>query len=626
MSGYNINSKNFHSIIEEYHISYINLHNQSSYSVVELFAGAGGLALGLEQAGFNTKATVEINKWAVKTLKTNRPHWNVIAKDIQEITKEGIKRYLKDNQEIDLLSGGYPCQSFSYAGNRLGIEDTRGTLFYNYAEILKELKPKMFLAENVKGLVSHDKGRTLKTMISVFEEVGYVVQYKVLNSVEYGVAQKRQRIIIIGIRSDIKKQISEEFIFPKPYEYKLVLKDILQDVPKSPCAVYNDKKKEVLKHVKAGGCWRDLPDDIAREYMKSTYFMGGGRTGIARRLSWNEAGLTVLCTPAQKQTERCHPDELRPFSVRENARIQSFPDEWVFEGSMAEQYKQIGNAVPVNLAKEVGISIIKYLDKLKENTKMRAYNLSFISDVDLYNHVKETIEQYSFRVNLKEFNKNLIDPIKLTFDAKVYEKTLSDVIDLEVIRQRDKTNNNSIGYFQQNIFRYIYHKETQQTNWSVPKKGFDIINEVDKIYVEMKNKHNTMNSSSSSATYMKMQDKLLNDDKAICMLVEIIAKNSQNIKWQVSLKGNSMSNERIRRVSIDKFYEIVTGEKGAFKQLVETLPQVIDDVLEEIEQDTIQNTVFEELQELDENILKSLYLLSFQKYEGFDNLNIKNLR
>jgi len=335
------------------------------YNVVELFAGAGGLALGLEKAGFKTKAVVEIDKWACQTLKKNRPNWNIIEDDITKISKEGIKKYLKDNKEIDLLSGGYPCQSFSYAGNRQGMADVRGTLFNDFAKILEELKPKIFFAENVKGLVSHDKGRTLETMIKVFEEVGYIVQYKVLNSVEYGVAQKRQRIVIIGIREDIHKAIGEDFEFPKPYNYRLTLKDILKDVPPSPCATYNEKKKEVLKYVKAGGCWRDLPDEVARDYMKTTYFMGGGRTGIARRLSWDEAGLTVLCSPAQKQTERCHPDELRPFSIRENARIQSFPDSWDFEGSLSQQYKQIGNAVPVNLAKEIGLAIIRYLDKLE---------------------------------------------------------------------------------------------------------------------------------------------------------------------------------------------------------------------------------------------------------------------
>jgi DNA (cytosine-5)-methyltransferase 1 len=596
--------------------------NTKKYNVIELFAGAGGLALGLEQAGFNTKITVDINKWATKTLLKNRPSWNVVQEDIKKISENGIKNYLKDNQEIDLLSGGYPCQSFSYAGKKLGLEDTRGTLFSDFAKILKEIKPKMFLAENVKGLVTHDKGKTLQVMLNVFEKVGYHINYKILNSLDYGVAQKRQRILIIGTRKDIKEKIGINYTFPKVYKNQLALKDILKNVPDSPCAIYNNKKKEILKYVKPGGCWRDLPDDIAREYMKTTYFMGGGRTGIARRLSWDEPGLTVLCTPAQKQTERCHPDELRPFSVRENARIQSFPDDWIFEGSMAEQYKQIGNAVPVNLAKEVGLSIIKYLEKLKEVRKMREYNLSFISDVNLFNHVKETIEKYRFKINLKEFNKNLIDPIKLTFDSKVYGKTIEGIIESELIRQMDKSNSNNIGYFQQNIFKYIFHKNTQNTNWSVPKQGFDIINDVDKIYVEMKNKHNTMNSSSSSATYMKMQDKLLNDSEATCMLVEVIAKDSQNIKWAVSLKSNPMSNDRIRRVSIDKFYEIVTGEKKAFKHLVEVLPKVMEDVLEEIQQDGIENTVFEELEGIDENILKSLYLLSFKRYEGFGNLNI----
>jgi len=238
------------------------------------------------------------------------------------------------------------------------------------------------------------------------------------------------------------------------------------------------------------------------------------------------------------------------------------------------------------------------------------------------NLVKETIEKYRFKINLKEFNKNLIDPIKLTFDSKVYGKTIEEIIDLETVRQMDKSNSNNIGYFQQNIFKYIYHKNTQETNWSVPKQGFDIINDIDKIYVEMKNKHNTMNSSSSQKTFMRMQSKLLNDRENRCYLVEVIAKNSQNIMWKVSLDGQSSSNENIRRVSVDKFYEIVTGEKEAFKQLVEALPQVMDDVLEEIQQNGIENTVFKELEGIDENILKSLYLLSFKKYEGFDSINI----
>ena len=253
---------------------------------------------------------------------------------------------------------------------------------------------------------------------------------------------------------------------------------------------------------------------------------------------------------------------------------------------------------------------------------MNEYNLNFISDIDLFNHVKETIEKYRFKIDLKEFNKNLVDPIKLTFDSKIYGKTIEEIIEAESIRQLDKSASNHIGYFQQNIFKYIHHKDTQQTNWNVPKQGFDIVNNTEKIYVEMKNKHNTMNSSSSQKTYMRMSSKINNIPEATCMLVEVIAKNSQNLPWQISLDGESISHEKIRRVSIDKFYEIVTGEKEAFKQLVEVLPIVMDDVLEEIQQNGIENTVFEELARIDENILKSLYLLSFQRYEGFDSLSI----
>ena len=243
----------------------------------------------------------------------------------------------------------------------------------------------------------------------------------------------------------------------------------------------------------------------------------------------------------------------------------------------------------------------------------------------LFNHVKDTIEKYRFKINLKEFNKNLIDPIKLTFDAKVYGKTIKEIVEMESVRQIDKSNSNHIGYFQQNIFKYIYHVDTKETNWVVPKKGFDIVNEIDKIYVEMKNKHNTMNSSSSQKTFMRMQNQLLKDKNSQCYLVEVIAKNSQNIEWRVSLDGESTAHENIRRVSIDKFYEIITGEKEAFRELVEILPIVMDDVLEDIQQQGIENTVFDELQRVDNNMLKSLYLLSFKKYEGFNNLNMQNI-
>ena len=329
---------------------------------IELFAGAGGLALGLEKAGFEEIGLVEIDKIACDTLRLNRPNWNVIEDDIVKFSKKDLlKEFNLEKGELDLLSGGYPCQAFSYAGKKLGLEDVRGTMFFYYAEFLRQLQPKMFLAENVKGLTTHDGGRTIKTMVDVFEDLGYKVEWEVLNAWDYGVAEKRQRVVIIGIRNDLKDEI--KFEYPEPHEYKPVLKDVLQNVPESAGAKYPEKKEKVFDLVPPGGYWRDLPEDVAKEYMKSCYYMGGGRTGIARRISWDEPSLTLTCSPMMKQTDRCHPDESRPFTTREYARIQSFPDEWKFSGKMNDIYKQIGNAVPVQLAKEVGVSIMTALNK-----------------------------------------------------------------------------------------------------------------------------------------------------------------------------------------------------------------------------------------------------------------------
>lgn len=330
---------------------------------IELFAGAGGLALGIEKAGFDTIGLVEFDSAASETLKYNRPNWNVIHDDVANISKLDLEEYfLIKKGELDLLSGGAPCQSFSYAGKRLGLEDTRGTLFYHYAVFLEKLQPKMFLFENVKGLTSHDKGKTYKTILNVFEEEGYTVQSKVLNAWDYGVAQKRERMIMVGIRNDLVNMTS--FEYPKPYDYKPVLRDILLDCPPSQGMQYSEQKRKIFELVPPGGYWKDIPESIAKEYMKSTWYMGGGRTGILRRLSLDEPSLTVLTSPTQKQTERCHPLEVRPFTIRENARIQSFPDDWEFQGSVGNQYKQVGNAVPVNLAYEVGLKIKESLEVL----------------------------------------------------------------------------------------------------------------------------------------------------------------------------------------------------------------------------------------------------------------------
>lgn len=331
----------------------------NEYTCIELFAGGGGLSLGFEQAGIKNVGLIENNKWACETLRHNRPSWNVIEEDIIKVTKNGIRQYI-GNQKIDIVTGGYPCQPFTTIGKRLGLEDIRGTMFYYYAKVLEEIKPKVFVAENVKGLVNHDKGRTLKTMIDVFSDIGYNVQYKVLNAIDYEVAQKRERVFIVGTRKDLK----DNYTYPEPIEKTLLLKDVLSNVPFSEGAEYKDKEKELFKLIPQGGCWINLDDDIAKEHMGKAYLAGGGKRGYLRRMSMNEPSLTLTCSPIQKQLQRCHPSEIRPFTVREYARIQSFPDEWIFKGSMRQQYMQIGNAVPCNLAKHIGFSVINYLNNL----------------------------------------------------------------------------------------------------------------------------------------------------------------------------------------------------------------------------------------------------------------------
>jgi DNA (cytosine-5)-methyltransferase 1 len=344
------------------------------FSSIELFAGAGGLGLGLEKAGFNAVALNELDKDACQTLRINRPNWNVLEGDIKSVDFTSFS-------DVDLIAGGFPCQSFSYAGGKLGFEDIRGTLFFEFARAIKEVMPKVFIGENVRGLLNHDDGKTLSVIKSVIADLGYtLIDPKVLKAVFYRVPQKRERLFLVAIRNDLVKFAN--FTWPSPYHRILVLKDALKagelydsDVPESVGQSYPQRKKEILSYVPQGGYWRDLPDDLQKEFMQASYFLGGGKTGMARRLSWDEPSLTLTCAPAQKQTERCHPEATRPLTVREYARIQTFPDEWQFAGSISSQYKQIGNAVPVNLAHAVGRSVVGLLNSIENRVEIPQVNL-----------------------------------------------------------------------------------------------------------------------------------------------------------------------------------------------------------------------------------------------------------
>lgn len=333
---------------------------------IELFAGAGGLALGIEKAGFEPILLNEFDHNPCETLKKNRPNWNVVEKDIHELD------FSKYKNKVDLLTGGFPCQAFSHSGKRLGFQDTRGTLFYEFARAIRETEPTCFLAENVKGLLTHEKGKTLEIIINVFSDLGYHVFTPILLSAhKYDVAQKRERVFIFGV----KKELKDKFLFSAPPESGSPnLKDIfflgkyysknVSDIS-SVGTTYSKEKQKLFELIKPGKNWKSLPEDLQKQYLGNMFYAEGGKTGILKRLSYNEPSVTLLTSPSQKQTERCHPEFCRPLNVREYARIQSFPDEWEFCGSISSQYKQIGNAVPVLLAYHVGKMIHEQLLRIK---------------------------------------------------------------------------------------------------------------------------------------------------------------------------------------------------------------------------------------------------------------------
>jgi len=336
--------------------------SKTDLSLIELFCGTGGLALGLSNAGLYSEMLVDFDKDCIKTLQHNRPNWNSHCASVSDIDLDDYAG------KIDVMAGGFPCQAFSYAGMKRGLEDARGTLFYEYARLISQVKPKIVLGENVKGLLNHDDGRTLSLMVSILQDLGYRVAYKVLRAQFLDVPQKRERLIIIGVRKDIKTDI----LFPVEKNYTVSIRSALEQVPKSEGQTYSETKKKIMKLVPPGGYWRDLPLDLQKIYMGGSFYLGGGKTGMARRLSWDEPSLTLTCNPAQKQTERCHPNETRPLTVREYARIQCFPDDWEFVGSVSSQYKQIGNAVPVNLGYQVGLAIRAMLGKKARGAELPA--------------------------------------------------------------------------------------------------------------------------------------------------------------------------------------------------------------------------------------------------------------
>lgn len=323
-----------------------------NFNFIEVCSGCGGLSSGFMNKGFKPILLNEIDKVCCETLKKNHSNVNIQCSDMNELNLDIYK------DKIDILMGGVPCQSFSQSGKRKGLEDERGNLILKFSDLVNNINPKIFIIENVKGLLSHNKGETFKYIISKLNKNGlYNIYHKVLNANDYGVAQKRERLFIIGINKNIKKI----YEFPLPDEKKLVLNDVLQNITEKEGYKYPEWKKNIMELVPQDGCWINLPIELQKSYMKSSYNSSGGKRGIAKRLSMKKPSLTLTTSPCQKQTERCHPLETRPLNIREYARIQSFPDDYIFCGSIAQKYKQIGNAVPVKLSESIANSILNFL-------------------------------------------------------------------------------------------------------------------------------------------------------------------------------------------------------------------------------------------------------------------------
>lgn len=378
---------------------------------IGLFAGAFGLDLGMEQAGLHTVSVVEIDPDATKTIALNRPHLSesAVPRDIQRVSaqtllEEGgrvlnLGRPLRPG-EVDLVTGGPPCQSFSTAGKRQSIGDPRGSLFMDFIRTVEEVQPRFFVMENVRGLLSAPlqhrphvqrgagflplepdemQGAALRVILAEMNKIGYFVVYNLLEAADYGVPQNRQRVIFIGSRD------SEPVTFPPPTHCSggatlpkwHTLREALARLvdPKPEFIPYSESRLKYLKLLKAGQNWRYLPDELKQAAMGGAYESGGGKVGFYRRLAWDKPSPTVTTSPHQKATDMCHPEELRPLSVRECARIQTFQDDWVFYGSTASKYRQIGNAVPVQLARAIGEHIYKLIKEGSVQGREDAYQL-----------------------------------------------------------------------------------------------------------------------------------------------------------------------------------------------------------------------------------------------------------
>jgi DNA (cytosine-5)-methyltransferase 1 len=416
---------------------------------ISLFSGAMGLDLGLEMAGFQTAVCVENDKEAVRTILHNRPNLPVFDCSIVDVTGKELKKSGKFGRStVSLVAGGPPCQAFSVFGNRLGIEDARGQLVFEFIRIIEETRPKTFLMENVRGLLSmaivpnnselkknkkipkeyFEKGSLLHKIFNEFNALGYHVDCFVVNSVNYGAPQIRERVLLIGNRFGYSTSFPEPRYSNRP-EDKLPPFKTLGDAisPESgfidPCPEvmnFSPRKLKYLSMIPEGGNWRSLPEDIQKESMGKSWYLKGGRSAYWRKLSYAFPSPTVVTMPNHAGTSMCHPKELRAITVGEAAAIQEFPSSWEFQGTTTAKFRQVGNAVPTRLGKVAGFVLKDLLRKIEE--KGHAKNPECGHTVT---HLRPHVRTRTFWKNGKSFSGDKCYYEKQKEEEKQLELTLS---------------------------------------------------------------------------------------------------------------------------------------------------------------------------------------------------------
>lgn len=333
-----------------------------AYKYIDLFCGAGGLSLGFDKVGFENIFAVEFNSEFAKTYKRNFPDHNLIVDDVRNVTEETIQELTK-GKEVDVIIGGPPCQGFSIAGNigRTFIDDERNRLFKEFVRIVASVKPRMFVMENVAAMATHLKGKTIDSIVKAFEQAGdgYNVKWQVLNSVNYGVAQERRRIVIVGVRKDL----NTTFCYPQMSEHIYTVKDVIGDlpalksgetssIPNHIAMNHSEQMLEKMSYVKDGGDRNDIPEELRPK-----------SGDIRKYIRYNSSKPSVCVTGDMRKI--FHYEQNRALTSRELARIQSFPDDFVFEGTSIQIQQQVGNAVPPKLANKIALQVEEALDNVK---------------------------------------------------------------------------------------------------------------------------------------------------------------------------------------------------------------------------------------------------------------------